>query len=156
MFKGEFLHNIDDKSRFVMPAKMREALGTSFVLTRGLDGCLFAYAQNEWQQLEGKLQQLSFTKADSRAFSRMFFSGAADIEADKQWRVLIPAHLREFAGLEKDIVIIGVGTRVEIWDKAKWERYSTEVATSYEAIAEKLADFDLDLDFEREPQKRET
>jgi len=148
LFKGEYQHNIDDKGRFIIPSKLRDGLGSSFVLTRGLDGCLFAYTVAGWGNLEKDLRRLSFTKADARAFSRQFLSGANDIDVDKQFRVLIPPTLREHAGLEKDIVILGVGSRVEIWDKNRWEKYYSKSSSEYESVAEKLIDFDCDFDLE--------
>ena len=148
MFKGEYQHNIDEKGRFIIPSKLRDGLGNSFVLTKGLDGCLFAYTVAGWESLEKGLRRLPFTKADARAFSRLLLSGANDIDVDKQFRVLIPPSLREHAGLEKDIVILGVGGRVEIWDKARWGKYHGKCSAEYEEVAEKLVDFDFDFDFE--------
>ena len=140
MFMGEYQHNIDAKARLFIPARFREGLGDSFVLTKGLDGCLFAYTREEWDALEQKLKSLPFTKGDARAFVRFFFSGAAICEVDKQGRVLIPGNLREYACLEKDVVVIGVSSRVEIWSKDKWDEYNNRAALSYEEISEKLAD----------------
>ena len=140
MFMGEYQHNIDAKARLFIPARFREGLGESFVLTKGLDGCLFAYTREEWDTLEQKLKSLPFTKGDARAFVRFFFSGAAICEVDKQGRVLIPGNLREYACLEKDVVVIGVSSRVEIWSKDKWDEYNTRATLSYEEISEKLAD----------------
>ena len=106
MFMGEFRHNIDDKGRLIIPAKFRESLGSSFVITRGLDRCLFAYPPSEWTQLEQKLKALPFTKADARKFTRFFFSGASEVEFDKQGRIHIAPHLREYARLKKECVIM--------------------------------------------------
>ncbi|NLI13884.1 division/cell wall cluster transcriptional repressor MraZ [Pelotomaculum propionicicum] len=145
MFMGEYQHNIDPKGRLFIPARFREGLGDSFVITKGLDGCLFAYPQPEWDALEQKLKSLPFTKGDARAFVRFFFSGAAICEADKQGRILIPGNLREFAHLEKDVVVIGVSSRVEIWAKRQWDEYNARAAESYEEIAEKIVDFDLGI-----------
>ena len=100
MFMGEFQHSIDDKGRLIIPAKLRESLGTNFVITRGLDQCLFVYPMDQWQKLEQKLQALPLMKADARAFTRFFFSGASECEWDKQGRINIPNHLREHAKLE--------------------------------------------------------
>lgn len=143
MFMGEYQHNLDKKGRLFIPARFREGLGDSFVVTKGLDGCLFVYPRPEWEALEQKLKSLPFTRADARAFVRFFFSGAAECEADKQGRILIPGSLREYAGLEKDAVIIGVSSRVEVWSKDRWERYSDRAASAYEEIAEKIVDIDL-------------
>lgn len=145
MFMGEYQHSIDPKGRLFIPARFREGLGDSFVITKGLDGCLFAYPRPEWDALEQKLKSLPFTKGDARAFVRFFFSGAAICEADKQGRILIPASLREFARLEKDVVVIGVSSRVEIWAKSQWEEYNARAAASYEEIAEKIDGFDLGI-----------
>lgn len=145
MFMGEFQHNIDDKGRIIIPAKFRELLGQSFVVTRGLDHCLFVYPMEEWSLLEQKLKSLPLMKADARAFTRFFFSGALEGEWDKQGRVNLPVTLRQYARLEKECVIIGVSNRVEIWSQAVWEQYYNESEQSFNEIAEKLVDFDLDL-----------
>jgi len=113
-------------------------LGYKFVITKGLDYCLFVYSLQEWENLEAKLKTLPLTNKDARAFVRFFFSGAAECEADKQGRVLIPANLREYAKLDKDVVVIGVSTRVEIWDKTLWDQYNSDDNISPEAIAEKM------------------
>lgn len=143
MFMGEYQHSIDDKGRLTIPAKFRDGLGTSFVMTRGLDKCLFLYPMSEWKTIEEKLKNLPFTKADARAFTRFFFSGATECEWDKQGRVNIPANLREHAQLNKECVVIGVSNRVEVWSKELWEQYFAEAADSFGEIAEKLVDFDL-------------
>ena len=143
MFMGEFRHNIDDKGRLIIPAKFRESLGSSFVITRGLDRCLFAYPPSEWTQLEQKLKALPFTKADARKFTRFFFSGASEVEFDKQGRIHISPPLRDYARLKKECVIIGVSTRVEIWCKEQWEEYYSSSEESFNEIAESLIDLDL-------------
>lgn len=140
MFMGEYRHNIDGKGRVIMPSRFREELGEQFVLTRGLDNCLFVYPMDEWSNLEGKLKELPFTKADARAFVRFFFSGAAEGALDRQGRVLLPSHLREYARLERDVVIIGVSSRVEIWSADEWSRYAQDAELSFEDIAEKIID----------------
>lgn len=145
MFMGEFQHNIDDKGRIIIPAKFRELLGQSFVITRGLDHCLFIYPLEEWSLLEQKLKSLPLMKADARAFTRFFFSGAAEVELDKQGRVNVPGNLYQHARLEKECIIIGVSNRVEIWSRPVWEQYYNESEQSFNEIAEKLVDFDLDL-----------
>lgn len=142
---GEYQHTIDPKGRLIVPAKFRESLGEKFVATKGLDNCLFVYPMEEWQILEGKLKALPFTKADTRAFVRFFFSGATECELDKQGRILLPANLRDFAGLDKDVVVIGVSSRVEIWSKDRWDNYSSQAEVSYEEISEKIVDFDLGI-----------
>ncbi len=143
MFMGEFHHNVDDKGRIIVPAKFRDDLGSSFVLTRGLDQCIFAYPQAEWTQLERKLKTLPFTKSDARAFTRFFFSGACDVELDKQSRIVLPPNLRAFAKLTKECVVIGVSSRVEIWDRSVWESYYAKSEESFNEIAESIVDFDL-------------
>lgn len=143
MFMGEFQHTIDSKGRVAIPARFREELGEKFVITRGLDGCIFAYPMNEWATMENKLKSLPLTKADARAFVRFFFSGATECEVDKQGRILLPQNLREHAKLNKEAVIIGVSTRVEIWAKERWGEYSSEAGESFEEIAEKIVDLGI-------------
>lgn len=143
MFMGEFHHTIDLKGRMIMPVKFRDELGSSFIITRGLDKCLFVYPLSEWKIIEEKLKSLPFTKADARAFTRFFFSGAQECELDKQGRVNIPANLREYSLLEKECVVIGVSNRVEIWSKSVWEEYFSQSEDSFNEIAEKIVDFDL-------------
>lgn len=138
LFYGEYQHTIDSKGRVIIPSKFREGLGEKFILTKGLDNCLFAYSSDEWSNLEAKLKTLPLSSRDARAFVRFFFSGATECEADKQGRVLIPQNLREYALLEKDVYIIGVSTRVEVWDKAGWENYSSDDNLSADKIAEKM------------------
>ena len=112
---------IDTKGRLIIPAKFRETLGEEFVISKGMDGCLFVYANDDWNAFEQKLTSLPLINKEARQFARFFLAGAATVEVDKQGRILLPAHLREFAGLEKDVVLVGVGSRVEIWSKDKWE-----------------------------------
>ena len=138
MFYGEYQHTIDPKGRVIVPAKFREGLGDRFILTKGLDDCLFAYSSEEWSNLEMKLKTLPLSSRDARAFVRFFFSGASECEVDKQGRTLIPSNLREYAKLEKDIYVIGVSTRVEVWDKERWETYSSDDNLSADKIAEKM------------------
>jgi MraZ protein len=118
MLIGEYQHNIDQKGRVFMPVRFREELGEHFIVTKGLDSCLFVYSMAEWQSLESKIRALPLSKA--RNLQRFFFSGAAELEADKQGRVLIPQNLRDYAGFAKDVMIIGASSRVEIWDRQKW------------------------------------
>ena len=125
MFMGEYSHNIDAKGRMIVPSKFREQLGDEFVVTKGLDGCLFVYPNEEWQNIEEKFRNVPLTSKDARKFSRFFFAGAATCELDKQGRILLPAILREFAGIEKDAVLVGVGSRIEIWSKDKWLEANT-------------------------------
>ena len=114
-----------------------------FVATKGLDNCIFLYPMDEWQAIENKLKSLPFTRADVRAFARFFFSGASELEVDKQGRVVLPGNLRDYAGIDKDVIIIGVGTRVEIWSNDSWNEYNQSAASGYEEIAESLVDLGI-------------
>lgn len=143
MFMGEFQHNIDIKGRIIVPAKFRDGLGESFVVTRGLDKCLFVYPMDEWKILEEKLKKLPLTKKDARSFTRFFFSGAVECEVDKQGRINIPQPLRKYATLEKECVVIGVSDRIEFWASEKWESYFNDSEDSFGEIAENLMDFDI-------------
>ncbi|WP_202076950.1 division/cell wall cluster transcriptional repressor MraZ [Caldalkalibacillus salinus] len=143
MFMGEYQHAIDQKGRLIIPAKFRDDLGERFVVTRGLDQCLFVYPQTEWKQIEQKLKSLPFTRSDARAFTRFFFSGATECELDKQGRANIAANLRQYAKLTKECIVIGVSNRVEIWSKDIWEEYFSQSEASFNEIAEKIVDFDL-------------
>ena len=136
MLIGEYEHSVDAKGRLIMPAKFREDIGEKFIVTKGLDGCLFAFSIEEWKIFEQKLRALPISNKDARAFSRFFFAGAIDCEIDKQGRFLIPANLREAANLEKDAVIVGVGTRLEIWDKETWQKCDENI--SADEIAENM------------------
>jgi MraZ protein len=120
MFTGEHTQKMDTKGRTIVPAKFREELGNSVVITRGLDGCLFAYSKTAWQALQEKISQLPFGDKKVRKFNRFFLAGAADLETDKLGRVLMPSVLRQFASLDKEVVWVGVGDRIEIWDIDKW------------------------------------
>ena len=145
MLMGEYQHTIDPKGRLFMPAKLRDVLGGSFILSKGLDGCLFVYDKEQWHLLETKLSSLPMTNKNARGFSRFFFSGAADAECDKQGRILLPANLRAFAGLDKNVVIVGVGNRAEIWDAERWQSYNDENADDVDALAEQLADMNMGI-----------
>ena len=138
MFIGEYQHALDPKNRIIVPSKFREGLENTFVMTKGLDGCLYGYPMSEWVMLEEKLKALPLTNKDARAFSRFFFSGAAEIEIDKQGRALIPQNLIEYAFITKEIVTIGVSNRIEIWSKEKYNQYN-EQNLDYDEIAEKMS-----------------
>ena len=138
MLIGEFEHSLDAKGRLIMPAKFKSAIGDRFIVTKGLDGCLFAFSQEEWKNFEEKLKALPLSNRNSREFTRFFLSGATECEIDKQGRFLIPNNLRESAELKKEAVIIGVGTRIEIWDKEKWNSYNSAENISVEDIAENM------------------
>ncbi|HEY8361519.1 MAG TPA: division/cell wall cluster transcriptional repressor MraZ [Tissierellaceae bacterium] len=143
MFIGEYQHSLDDKGRLTIPSKFRIELGEVFVMTKGLDNCLFIYPKSEWSVLEEKLKKLPLTNRDARAFVRFFFSGACECELDKQGRVLIPPNLREHSKLKKEAVIIGVSTRLEIWSKEEWDKYNNDDSLNYDAIAEKMAELGI-------------
>ena len=143
MFLGEYQHSLDSKGRIIVPSKFREELGISFIATKGLDNCLFLYPMDEWKTIEEKLRSLPFTRADVRSFARFFFSGASELEIDKQGRILLPSNLRDYAMIEKELVIIGVGSRVEIWANEKWAQYNQTAELSYEVIAENLVGLGL-------------
>lgn len=143
MFMGEYKHQLDSKGRMIVPSKFREDLSEKFVITRGLDKCLFGYTFDEWARIEEKMKSLPLTKKDARKFMRLFFSGAAQVEVDKQGRINIPSNLREYAGLKKECTVIGVSGRIEIWDTDEWENFYTESEDNFEDIAEDLIDFNL-------------
>ena len=143
MLMGEFQHNIDAKGRLIVPSKLREELGEKFVLTRGLDGCLFGYPMSEWENLEAKLNEMPLAKKDARTFVRFFYSAATECELDKQGRINIPSTLRNYAALTKGCVIIGVSNRIEIWNKARWEAAIEETEANFDDIAENLIEFGL-------------
>lgn len=138
MFIGEYEHSVDAKGRVIMPVKLREDIGEKFIVTKGLDGCLFAYSEEEWHNFEEKLKTLPLTNKNARDFVRFFLSGAVECEIDKQGRFLIPGNLRTYATLEKEIIIIGVGTRIEIWNREEWKKYSSDENISADEIAENM------------------
>ncbi len=137
MLIGEYEHSLDSKGRLIMPAKLREDIGESFIVTKGLDGCLFAFSKSEWSNFEAKLKALPVSNKNARDFSRFFFAGAIECEIDKQGRFLISSNLREFAELEKDVVIIGMTSRLEIWSKEKWSKCDENI--SADDIAENMS-----------------
>mgnify|MGYP000727907437 CR=1 FL=1 len=140
MFMGEFHHNIDDKARIVMPSKFRFELGENFIVTRGLDECLFIYSNKEWNNLVDKLKTLSFTKKDVRAFMRFFLSGAVECSFDKQGRITLPSTLVSYANLEKECVIIGVNDRLEVWNEKTFNKYIELKQDEISNLAENLFD----------------
>ena len=142
MFIGEYQHSLDSKNRIIVPSKLREGLGDKFIISKGLDGCLYAYPIDEWQKFEEKFKNLPLTNRDARAFVRFFVAGATEVETDKQGRGLIPANLREYAGIEKEIVTIGALNKVEIWSKEKWESYN-ESDIDFDSIADKMGDLGI-------------
>ena len=145
MLTGEFNHSIDTKGRLIIPSKFRDILGDDFVITKGLDGCLFLYPANEWKIFEEKLRTLPLTNKNARTFTRFFLGSAVDGGLDKQGRVLISSALRAFAGLDKEVALVGVLDRVEIWDKAKWDENNTEVEENMDDIAAHMEDLGLSI-----------
>lgn len=145
MFLGEYVHSIDAKGRIILPADFRQELGVSFVITRGLDSCLFLYGQQAWEDWTARLRALPMAKPAARALNRFFFSGARSLECDKQGRFLIPASLRLHAGiaLKQDVVLTGVDTRIEVWNKELWAAYNQEVNPVVTAVADSLSDMGL-------------
>lgn len=143
MFMGEYNHTVDTKGRLIIPSKFREGLGEEFVVTRGLDGCLFVFPNSAWQAFEEKLKSLPLTNKSARQFTRFFIAGATSCELDKQGRILLPGTLREFAELEKDVVLTGMLDRIEIWSKAKWTENNS--CDDMDDIAEQMTDLGLSI-----------
>lgn len=140
MLIGEYIHNIDTKKRLAIPSKLRREIGEKAILTRGLDGCLFFFSAQGWEIFAAKLGQLSFVKQDNRGFSRLFFSGASEVETDQLGRILIPDYLKDYAQLGKKVVIAGLFNRLEIWDHDKWETHKQDLESQADKIAEKLGE----------------
>jgi len=144
MFYGEYFHSIDRKGRLILPAKFREVAKANFLekffITRGLDKCLFMFSEEEWRSQENKFKAISFTKQQARTFNRLYFSGAAEVSPDKQGRILLPQYLKEFAHIKREVIIVGVSNRIEIWAKDEWEAFYGNSRQSFEEIAEKLMD----------------
>lgn len=141
MLIGEYQHNIDVKGRLIMPSKLRPDLGLSFIITRGLDGCLFGYPMKNWETIEEKLQQLPLAKKDARKFTRFFYSAATEVEIDKQGRINIPQTLLDYAQIDKSCRVIGVSDRIEIWSSERWEEFANDIEDDFEDIAEEMMDF---------------
>lgn len=142
MFYGEHEHTIDKKGRIIIPSKFRDFLKEYDIkrcyITRGLDKCLFLFTEDEWKAQESKFKSVSFTKSEARKFNRLYFSGAVQVECDAQGRILLPKYLKDFAEIKRDIMIIGVSNRIEVWGKEKWHEYYESSKGSFEEIAEKL------------------
>ena len=142
MFYGEFEHSIDRKGRLILPAKFRDAAKGHFIekffVTRGLDKCLFMLAEEEWRTQETKFKAIPFTIQQARTFNRLYFSGAIDVVPDRQGRILLPQYLKDFAEIKRDVVIVGVSNRIEIWAKDCWQEFYGNSRQSFEEIAEKL------------------
>lgn len=137
---GEYVHTLDEKGRIIIPARFREDLSDRFVITKGLDGCLFLYPTGEWAKLSEKLRALPMTNRGARAFTRLFLAGAQEAEMDKQSRITIAPRLREYAGMEKDVVLVGVSNRAELWAEERWQAYQDETAADYEKLAEAMVE----------------
>ena len=144
MFYGEYLHSIDRKGRLILPAKFRESAKNNFIdkffITRGLDGCLFMFSEEEWRNQEQRFKSLPITKQQARTFNRIYFSGAVEMVADKQGRILVPQFLKDFAGIKRDVMVVGVSNRIEIWAKEKWQEFYGNNQPVFEDIAEQLMD----------------
>ncbi|MFP5528138.1 division/cell wall cluster transcriptional repressor MraZ [Peptococcus simiae] len=145
MFLGEYRHSLDAKGRLIIPSKFREGLGRRCVVTKGLDGCLFVFPIDAWESLSKKLAHLPLTRQDARSFTRFFFSSASEIECDKQGRIPIPQGLQGYAELDKNVVVIGMSERIEIWGTDRWEAYEAGNAGSFEQLAELIEPFDIGL-----------
>ena len=143
MLIGEYSHSLDVKGRLIMPAKLREDMGENFIITTGLDGSLFGFSMSEWQKFDDKLKTLPITNKNARNFVRFFLSGATECELDKQGRFLIPGKLREVASLDRDVTIIGAGTRIEIWNKEKWEEHNSEENLSIAEIEKNMEELGI-------------
>ena len=143
MFIGEFQHNFDTKGRIAIPVKFREDLKDGAIITRGLDRCLFVLALKEWEELVKKLTSLPLAQANSRAFVRLMLAGAMDVGCDSQGRILVPDYLRKYAGLEKEAIIAGLYSRLEVWDRASWQKYKEKTEASSDDIAEKLGEIGI-------------
>ncbi|MBA2361897.1 MAG: division/cell wall cluster transcriptional repressor MraZ [Actinobacteria bacterium] len=139
MLLGEYDHTIDDKNRLTLPARFRASLAEGVVVTRGMDGCLYAYPRGDWHELQSRVAELDPLSREGRTIQRHFFSGASEAELDKQGRIMIPAPLLRYAGLERDVVVAGVLDHLEIWDRESWRRELNEVEGSAEHVAERLA-----------------
>lgn len=140
MLIGEYTHSIDAKKRLSLPSKWRKELGTTLVVTRGLDNCLFIYPLNEWQRISEKIGKLPLGQADTRGFNRFFLSGAVEVEVDSVGRILVPDFLKEFAGLTQKVVLAGIHDRVEMWDEKRWNEYKRRIEGQADALAEKLGE----------------
>ena len=143
MLLGEFKHSLDVKGRMAIPAKFRDKLEAGAIITRGIDNCLFVFANNEWEILAKKLVALPLAQANSRAFARLMLAGATDVEIDNQGRILIPDYLRKYAGLSKSVVVAGLYNRIEVWDEVAWTTYKVKTESSSEEIAEQLGELGI-------------
>ena len=143
MFIGEYSHTIDQKGRMAVPSKMRAKLGSGAVVTRGIDQCLWVFPKKEWTDLAEKIASLPLTDANSRAFSRLMLAGAMEVEFDSQGRVLLPGYLREYAGLNKNTVVAGLYSRLEVWDETKWQAYKEKTEKATDEITQAMSDLGI-------------
>ena len=141
MFLGEYLHSVDDKNRLAIPVKFRHEFKSGMVLTRGLDSCLFLFTKSDWGILVDKIKQLPLSQARARSFSRMMLMGAMEVKLDKLGRVLVPDYLKNYAGLKKNVAVLGLSNRIEVWDADKWAEYRKKTETTVSDIAERLKEF---------------
>ena len=146
MFYGEFEHTLDRKGRLIIPSKFRDALKEHYIerffITRGLDKCLFMFAEDEWRLQEQKFKSMSFTKSEYRRFNRLYFSGACELVPDKQGRILIPSYLKDYSEIKRDVYIVGVSNRIEIWSRKSWQEYYSVSKETFEEVAEKLIELE--------------
>ncbi len=146
MFYGEYEHNIDRKGRLIIPSKLRQVFKEHYVekfyITRGLDGCLFLFTEDEWKTQEQKFKAMSFTKKEARKFNRMYFSGACELTCDKQGRILMPTYLKQFANIKRDVMIVGVSNRIEVWAKERWLEFYESNKETFEETAERLMELE--------------
>lgn len=146
MFYGEYEHALDRKGRLILPAKFREVAKANYIekffVTRGLDGCLFMFAEDEWRVQEQKFKSMPFTKSEARRFGRLYFSGACEVACDRQGRILLPRNLKEFAGIAKEVVLVGVSNRIEIWARNRWREFYESSRELFEEVAEKLIEIE--------------
>lgn len=143
MFIGEYKYNLDEKNRIALPSKFRKLFSTGAIITRGLDNCLFIYTTKEWNKLVEKLASLPISQAKSRAFSRLMLAGAMDVNLDRQGRIILPDYLKEFAGLNKKIIVAGLYNRLEVWDEKMWSKYQRISEKDSNDIAEGLVDLGI-------------
>lgn len=143
MFIGEYKHSIDDKGRLIVPVKFRALLGDTFYITKGFDNCLMVYTEEEWNKFIEKLNNNPMKKKDARRIQRFFIASANECTLDKQGRILVSSHLREYSMLEKEVILIGVSNRIEIWAKENWEEYNEEDDIDISELAEDMEDLDI-------------
>jgi mraZ protein len=143
MLIGEYRYNIDQKGRLMIPAKFRQIFGLEAIVTRGIDKCLFVFPKSEWEKVVEKLLKLPLSQANSRAFTRLMLSGAHQVEIDSQGRILIPENLREYAEITKKVVVVGLYSRLEIWDEENWERYKKKAKSKHKKLLKNLANLEF-------------